>query len=69
MTQEVLFRSYVPSNEEYLAADLSFQIEYYKSVGDGATVAQLIAADVGDVGTVNGSSCLVMSSGWARRQF
>ena len=46
MTQHILFNSFVPSEADYRAADISFMINYYKSIGDSATVAQLLAADV-----------------------
>lgn len=40
------FNSYVPTEEEFVDADLDAQLDYYSSVGDTAAVAQLLAAAV-----------------------
>ncbi len=46
MTEGSFFNSYTPSESDYLAADIGGRITYYNSLGDSATVAQLIAAEV-----------------------
>ena len=39
------FNSYVPTEEEYGAYDLDADLEYFRTVGDSARVAQLLDAD------------------------
>ena len=45
MTGSFYFNSYTPSKDEYAGANIRQKISYFMSVGDSASVAQLLAAE------------------------